>query len=36
MPLCLISEIIHTRYLIFNGETEFNIILPKVNNFDIK
>ena len=27
MPFCLISEIIHPR---------FNIILPRVNNFDIK
>ena len=29
MPLCLISEIIRR-------EAELNIILPRVNNFDIK
>ena len=44
MSFCLISEIIHPRYLILNINTEYwilivlilNIILSRVNNFDIK
>ena len=39
MPFCLISEIIHPRYEIINiqrSEAEVNIILLRVNNFDIK
>ena len=44
MSFCLISEIIHPRYLILNINTEYwilivlilNIMLSRVNNFDIK
>ena len=37
MPFCLISEIIHPEVInIQRREAELNIILPSVNNFDIK
>ena len=36
MPFCLISEITHSRELMQRREVELNIILRRMNNFDIK
>ena len=36
MPFCLISEIIQPVINIQRRQAELNIILPRVNNFDIK